>query len=80
MAPLFRENCKVMYTDTDSLIYIECVYNIMKRNIDRSDTSDYAADHVYCIPLTNKKVLGLMKDENNGMIMTEFVGHIHIEQ
>ncbi|KYM83297.1 hypothetical protein ALC53_06228, partial [Atta colombica] len=36
IAPLFRENCKVMYTNTDSLIYhIKCddIYDIMKRNI-----------------------------------------------
>jgi len=42
MAPLFRENCKVIYIDTDSLIYyIECdnVYNIMKRDINRFDIS-----------------------------------------
>jgi len=41
-------------TDTDSLIYyIECdnVYNIMKCNINRFDTSDYAIDNAYCIPL-----------------------------
>ncbi|XP_071651462.1 uncharacterized protein [Temnothorax longispinosus] len=77
MLPLYREKCKVMYTDTDSLIYhIECddVYDTMKRDIDKYDTSDYAVDNAYGIPLANEKVPGLMKDKNHGAIMTEFVG------
>jgi len=47
-----------MYTDTNSLIYhIECddVYEIMKRDISRFDTSDYTVDNVYGIPFANKK-------------------------
>ncbi|KYN04790.1 hypothetical protein ALC62_04328 [Cyphomyrmex costatus] len=77
MTPLFHDRCEIMYTDTDSLIYrIECddVYETMKRDIDRFDTSGYPANNAYGMPLANKKVPGLMKDENNGVIMTEFVG------
>ncbi|XP_077282243.1 uncharacterized protein LOC143908450 [Temnothorax americanus] len=54
MSPLYRDKCRIMYTDTDSLIYhIECedVYENVKRDIARFDTSDYAIDNAYGITL-----------------------------
>jgi Recombination endonuclease VII len=69
------------YMDTDSFIYhikTDDLYKDMKEDIIDSkqiyDTSNYARDNIYGIPLVNKKVLGLMKDENGGVIMTKFVG------
>jgi len=46
----------------------------MKRDIARFDTSIIRSTTHYGMPLANKKKPGLMKDENNGAIMTEFVG------
>jgi len=47
--PMYREKYKVMYTDTDSFIYlIECD-DIMKHGISRFDTSDYVVDNAYGI-------------------------------
>ncbi|XP_071642938.1 uncharacterized protein [Temnothorax longispinosus] len=75
MVPLHRERCKIMYTDTDSLIYfLECddAYEDMKRDIARFDTSGYPEDNAYRMPRVNKKIPDL--DENDGAVMTEFVG------
>ena len=63
--------------DTDSLIvYIKTddVYKDMAEHVEtRFKTSNYELDR----PLSkgkNKKVIGLMKDELSGKIMTKFVG------
>lgn len=46
----------------------------MKENLLCYDTSDYPPDNIFNMPLVNKKVPGLFKDELKSAIMTEFVG------
>ncbi|KAG5316943.1 MOS1T transposase, partial [Pseudoatta argentina] len=61
----------------DILIYLlECenVYENIKRDIARFDTSDYLERNAYDVPRVNNKIPGLMKDENDGAIMPEFIG------
>ena len=68
---------KHLYIDTDSLVYeIRPInmYEQMKADLNEFDTSDYPVDNKFKIPLVNKKKVGLMKDEANGKIITEFVG------
>ncbi|KAJ8914368.1 hypothetical protein NQ315_011356 [Exocentrus adspersus] len=72
-----NNNAKLLYTDTDSLIYsikTDDVYADIKSNISKFDTSNYKPDNPYGIPLVNKAVLGCFKDEANGRPMLEFLG------
>ena len=46
-------------------------YKDMCENIHMYDTSDYPYPNVYNMPLKNKKVPGLFKDELKGKVMTQ---------
>lgn len=70
------ENLKCIYMDTDSFVISSKrdMYEIMRNNPDKFDTSDFKHNNIYGINPLNKKVLGLMKDENSGKIMRDFAG------
>ena len=72
----YGERCKLIYTDTDSFIIeveTEDFYKDMQKNKDMFDTSDYPIDH-FLHSNRNKKVLGKMKDECNGVVISQFIG------
>ena len=76
MKPKYGDNVKLCYMDSNSFtmhIKTEDSYKDIPGDVERrSDTSNYGVDR----PLPtgkNKKVIGLMKDELGGKIMTEFV-------
>ena len=86
MVPKYGENLQLCYMDTDSLVYhikTKDFYADIADDVEeRFDTSGYCSDHPGAggagalRPLSiglNKKVIGLMKDELGGDIMTEFV-------
>lgn len=78
MLRTFPERISLCYMDTDSFIYnirTEDFYEDIKKYLkDWFDTYNYKEDNQFNIPRTNKKVLGMMKDEYNGRIIQEFVG------
>ena len=72
----YDERANLCYTDTDSFIINVKTKDFCKdisENVhERFDTSNYI--HNIPVPMdVNKKVLGLMKDELGGGIITEFV-------
>ena len=77
--PKYGNNAKLLFTDTDSLMYeiqTEDFYKDISGDVNnRFDTSDYPENHPSNIPTgINKKVLGMMKDEAEGKNIKEFVG------
>jgi hypothetical protein len=72
----YMDRAKLLYTDTDSLVYhieTEDVYADMAEDKHLFDTSEYPKDHPLYDP-TNGKVIGKFKDETNGRQIVEFVG------
>ena len=76
MLPKYGNNLKLCYMDTDSLVYrieTEDFYEDITKDVStRFDMSGYCKDRPLPVGL-NKKVIGLMKDEFRGAIMTEFI-------
>ena len=76
MKPKYGNYVKLCYMDTDSFIMnikTEDFYKDIANDVEnRFDTSNYEVNRP--LPLgKNKKVIGLMKDELEGKIITEFV-------
>ena len=71
----YADRVNLLYTDTDSLLLsvrTDDVYDDMKKSSHEYDLSNYdSAHHLY--DATNKKVIGKMKDEFGGRVVSECV-------
>ena len=78
MRSKYGSKVNLCYMDTDSFVYeveTEGFYRDVAKDVEkRFDTSGYSKDDNRPLPIgKNKKVIGLIKDELGGKIMTEFV-------
>ena len=67
---------ELLFTDTDSLVYevfTDDLYVDLQNRQQHFDFSNYPNNH-QLYSETNKMVMGKMKDESNGSVITEFVG------
>ena len=74
----YDSKVKLCYMDTDSFVYEietqDVCRDIAKDEKKRFDTNGYSKDDNRPLPIgENKKVIGLMRDELGGKIMTEFI-------
>ena len=82
MKPKYSEKVKLCYVDTDSfIVYIKTddIYKDIAENVEtRLDTSNFELEYNSVDRLLpkgkNKKVIGLMRDELGGKILTKFIG------
>ena len=77
MMPKYGSKVKLCYMDTSSFVYEienEDFYRDIANDVEkRFDTGGYSKDDNKPLPIgKNKKEIGLMKDELDGKIMTEF--------
>ena len=73
---LKKINAKLLFRDTDSLVYefeTKYVYEDFYEDKSLFDFSEYPRDSKFFYPF-NRKVIGKMKDEFKGKIISEFVG------
>ena len=69
-------DAKFLFTDTESLVYeikTEDIYEDFYQDKNLFDFSDYPLDSKFFYPV-NKNVIGKMKDEFKGKMISEFVG------
>ena len=73
---LYGNRAKLLFTDTDSLMYrlsTPDAYEDALKFVSKFDTSGYSIDSPF-YDATNKKVIGKMKDEADGVPIREFIG------
>ena len=72
----YKCNARLLFTDTDILLYeikkVD-VYEDFYQDKDLFDFNEYSSNSKFFDPV-NKKVIGKMKDEFKGTIISEFVG------
>ena len=70
------DNVKLLFTDTDSLVYEIKDGNVYEQFLKDKELLDFSGYSKYSIYFddSNKKILGKMKDEFNGNKIDEFVG------
>ena len=77
LKPKYEDKIKLCYMDTDSFIfYVEAddfYKDITNDVIEWFDTSDYNEDDDRLPTGINKKIIGKLKDQLKGKLMTEFV-------
>ena len=73
---MYGENVKLLFTDTDSLCILvktKDMYEDMKQKSHLYDFSGYPVSH-RCYDITNKKKIGVFKDECNSIPPSSYVG------